>query len=264
MLKNYLKIAARNLLKHRGYSAINIGGLAIGIACCALIALWVIHELSHDRFHARAERIYRVAEIFREDGKIVEESASIPFPIGPALRQEFPILNAVRLYKTFEKVPLLRHGEKSFYEERLYFADSTFFDIFSFPLVQGNPKTALTTPFSIVLTETSARKYFGEENPLGKNLRFENRLDFTVTGVVRAAPPESHFQFDFIASLLFLSSYKPVAGLSLKKKSRGRLAHRVLSQRVGDFSILRLHRFDRRHRGHLSTASVFAAERFGF
>src|SRR5262245_37159968 len=89
VLKNYLKIALRNLLKYKGYTLINVGGLAIGIACCSLIALWVMHELSYDRFHAQAARIYRVAEIFREDGKIVEESASIPFPVGPALKQAF-------------------------------------------------------------------------------------------------------------------------------------------------------------------------------
>jgi len=135
MLKNYLKIALRNLLKYKGYSLINIGGLAIGIACCLLIALWVVYELSYDRFHANAGRIYRVAEIFREDGKIVEESAGIPFPVGPTLREAFPNLNAARFYQTFEKIPLLRHGENSFYEPRLFFTDSTVFDIFSFILL---------------------------------------------------------------------------------------------------------------------------------
>jgi len=214
MFKNYLKIAARNLLKYKGYSLINIGGLAVGIACCLLITLWVIHELSYDRFHVNADRIYRVAEIFREDGKIVEESASIPFPIGPALQQEFPNLKSVRLYKTFEKIPLLRYGEKSFYEERLYFADSTLFDVLSFPLVQGNPKTALAAPFSIVLTETSARKYFGDENPLGKIVRFEDRIDFTVTGVARDVPATSHIQFDFVASLLRIGDLFRASGTS--------------------------------------------------
>ncbi len=105
MLKSYLKIALRNLLKYKGYSLINIGGLAIGIACCLLIALWVVHELSYDRFHAHADRIYRVAEVFRDGGKIVEESASIPFPIGPTLKEAFPNLKTVRFYQTFEKIP---------------------------------------------------------------------------------------------------------------------------------------------------------------
>ncbi len=212
MFKNYLKIAVRNLLKYKGYSVINIGGLAIGIACCLLIALWVVHELSYDRFHSNAGRIYRVAEIFRDDGKIVEESAGIPFPVGPTLREAFPNLKTARFYQTFEKVPLLRHGENSFYEPRLFFTDSTVFDIFSFELVQGNPKTALTAPFSIVLTESSARKYFGNENPLGKILRFENQLDFTVTGVVRDVPATSHVQFDFLASLLNLGDIFRASG----------------------------------------------------
>jgi len=134
MFKNYLKIAVRNLLKYKGYSLINIGGLAIGIACCLLIALWVVHELSYDRFHANADRIYRIAEIFREDGKIVEESAGIPFPVGPTLREAFPNLQAARFYRTFEKIPLLRYGENSFYEPRLFFTDSTVFDILSFAM----------------------------------------------------------------------------------------------------------------------------------
>ena len=204
MYKNYLKIALRNLLNHKGYSFINLGGLALGIACCLLIALWIVHDLSYDRFHKNADRIYRVAEIFREDGKIVEESASIPFPVGPTLQEVFPNLKAARFYQTFEKTPLLSRsiGDKSFYEPRLFFTDSTVFDIFSFELVQGNPKTALTAPFSIVLTESSARKYFGQEDPLGQTLRFENQLDFTVTGVVRDAPATSHLQFDFLAALL--------------------------------------------------------------
>ncbi|MCI0693858.1 hypothetical protein L0337_17855 [candidate division KSB1 bacterium] len=135
MLNNYFKIALRNLLKYKGYSLINIGGLAIGIACCLLIALWVMHELSYDRFHANAGRIYRVAEIFRDNGKIVEESAGIPFPVGPTLREAFPNLQAARFYQTFEKIPLLRYGENSFYEPRLFFTDSTVFDIFSFILL---------------------------------------------------------------------------------------------------------------------------------
>ncbi len=135
MFKNYLKIALRNLLKHKGYSFINVAGLAVGMACCLLIVFYVQDELSYDRFHAQANRIYRVAEIFRENGKVVEESASIPFPVGPTLTEAFADVKMVRFYKTFEKIPLLSRDEKRFYEDRLFFVDSTFFDIFSFSIL---------------------------------------------------------------------------------------------------------------------------------
>ena len=133
---------------------------------------------------------------------MVEESASIPFPIGPTLAQAFPGVKQVRFYKTFEKVPLLVSGEKRFYEENLLFTDSTVFEIFDFPFVSGNPKQALNAPFSIVLTEKMAKKYFGNTPALGKTVRFENRIEFTVTGVMKDLPATAHMQFDFLASLL--------------------------------------------------------------
>ncbi|MDX1943013.1 MAG: ABC transporter permease [Saprospiraceae bacterium] len=212
MITNYFKIALRNIWRNKTYSFLNIAGLAIGIACCVLILLFVYGELSYDRHHEQADQIYRVAEIYKDEGKIVEESASIPFPVGPTLEQAFPGIKQVRFYKTFEKVPMLANGDKRFYEDKLLFTDSTVFDIFTFPMIQGNPEKALTQPFSIVLTETMAKKYFGDENPLGKTLRFENKLDFAVTGVIKDLPPTSHMHFDFLASMLNLGELFKASG----------------------------------------------------
>ena len=202
MFKSNLKIAWRNLLRGKVYSLLNIVGLAVGMACCMLIASFVYNELNYDRQHKKADRIFRVAEIFKEDGKIVEESAGIGFPVGPTLSDYFPGTKTTRFYKTFEKIPLLSYGEKRFYEEDLLFTDSTVFDIFTFPMLAGDPSSALKAPFSIVLTEEMAKKYFGEENPIGKTIQFENQLDFQVTGVIENLPSTSHIQFDFLASLL--------------------------------------------------------------
>ena len=127
MLQNNLKIAWRNLLRGKVYSFLNIVGLAVGMACCMLIAAFVYNELNYDRQHEYADRIFRVGEVFKEDGEIVEESASIGFPVGPTISEAFPGTKTTRFYKTFEKIPLLSYGEKRFYEEALLFTDSTVF-----------------------------------------------------------------------------------------------------------------------------------------
>lgn len=201
MWRNYLRIAFRTLRKQAGFTFINIAGLTIGLTCCLLLALFIQHELSYDRFHENADRIYRVPENFYEDGQLVEASASIGFPVAQALMDAFPGTLATRFYQTYQKDPLLSYGENRFYEERFYFTDSTVFDIFTIPFVRGNPETALDAPFSIVLTETMAQKYFGFDDPMGQLLRFEDHLELEVTGVIEDAPTNSHFQYDFLAAL---------------------------------------------------------------
>lgn len=201
MWHNYLRIAVRTLQKQAGYTFINIVGLTLGLTCYLLLALFIQHELSYDRFHENADRIYRVPENFYENGQLVEASASVGFPVGPALMDAFPGALTTRFYQTFQKDPLLAYEEKRFYEERFYFTDSTVFDIFTIPFVRGNPETALDAPFSVVLTESMAAKYFGLEDPLGKLLRFEDGLDLEVTGVVQDAPANAHFQYGFLAAL---------------------------------------------------------------
>ena len=215
MLQNIFKTAWRNLWRSKIYSLINVAGLAIGMACCLTILSFVYNELNYDRQHEHADRIFRLAENFIEDGQLVEKSASIGIPVGPTLAEAFPGTKTVRFYKTFEKVPLLSFEDKRFYEDDLLFTDSTVFEIFTFPFLKGDPATALDAPFSIVLTENMAKKYFGEENPLGKSLKFENQLDFKVTGVMESLPVTSHVQFDFLASFKNIRELFRASGTTL-------------------------------------------------
>ena len=205
MFKNNYIISVRNLMKHKFYSFIKVSGLAIGLASVILISSFVYNELTFDQFHTNADRIYRFSEIFsNEQGVIEEKSASIPFPFGPAFQTDYPDITTVRLYQTFQKTPLMtyRDGEKSFYEDKLFFTDSTFFDIFSFELAQGNPETVLDNPRSLVITESMAKKYFGQEPAMGKTIHFENSLALTVTGIAKDPPLNSHFRFEFLSTLM--------------------------------------------------------------
>ncbi len=203
MLESYLRIGVRNILKHKGYSFLNILGLAIGIACCLVILLYVRAELSYDKYHKKSHRIYRVAEDVRSEG-VGENSASMPFPFATAVLNDYPHLveNAVRFFD-FQTPSLAlenREQHKVFNEPRFFFADSTVFKMFDFEFLRGNPETALSQPNSLVLTRSMAQKYFGGEDPLGKVLQYEGQTDMQVTGVLEDVPANSHFQFDFLAS----------------------------------------------------------------
>ena len=206
MLKNYFKIAFRNFKKRRGYAFINVAGLAVGMACCLLIALFVRHERSYDRYHEQADRIFR----------LVEERARVGAPFAPALLNEFPeVEQAVRLHHMFWTTPLLQAGERGFYEDRIFFADSSLFDVFSFRLLRGDPKTALAAPFSMILTEAMAAKYFGDADPMGQVIAYDNTHTYTVTGIVENTPPPSHFRFDFLASFSTLYVLEEFWGMPL-------------------------------------------------
>ncbi len=197
MLKNYLKIALRNLLKHKGYSFINVAGLAVAMACCILILLWVRDELSYDMFHPAAERIYRVVQEQRFSGS-TQQVAVVAAPVAPALANDYPEVEiAVRVRP---RPHLVSFGEKKFFGERIAYADSNVFKLFAFPLLRGDAETALATPRSVVLTASMAKKYFGDEDPLGKVLRFDNRHDHTVSGVMKDIPFNSHIRADAIAT----------------------------------------------------------------
>jgi putative ABC transport system permease protein len=204
MFRNYLITALRNLRKYKGFSFINLLGLAIGMACCILILLYVRDELSYDRYHTNADRIYRVTrEWINEDGTSSLHLGHVAPPIAPLLLNDFPdIQEAVRI-QTPDRM-LCSHEDKHFLEEDIIFAEENFFSIFSFELLAGDPSTALRDPFTLVITEATARKYFGDKDPLGETLKFENRIDAKVTGIVRAAPPNSHFHFEIIGSLASL------------------------------------------------------------
>jgi len=205
MLKNYIKLTLRHLLKYRTYSFINISGLAVGMTCCILILLYIRDELRYDRFHERADRIYRLTLSTEKDGQ--PTNANTSFGQGPALATEFPEVEAiVRLRKMgWGEKRVFAHNDNRFYEERFFYADKNVFAVFSFPFRRGNPQTALAEPFSIVITEAMSQKYFGHDNPLGETIALDpyndgKFTDFKITGVVKNLPHYSHIKFDFLAS----------------------------------------------------------------
>ncbi|MCB9067073.1 MAG: ABC transporter permease [Calditrichae bacterium] len=198
MLKNYLKIALRNLSKQKLYSLINVIGLAVGLACCLLIMLFIRNELNFDKFHENADRIYRVI-IRTEESEGIETVVLNPFPLAEALKTDHPEIGDICSI-LYPGNFLVTHGENKFFEERIMFAKPNVFKVFTFPLLQGDPQTALQEPNTMVLTQQMATKYFGAENPIGKTLRLDNAVDFLITGIVSEAPLQSHIQYDFIAS----------------------------------------------------------------
>ncbi len=218
MFKNYLKVAVRNLRRWKGYAAINVFGLAVGLACFVLIALFVRDELAFDRYHEKADRIYRMVEVIEG----AEESASQPLPVGAAVAETYPqfVEAAVRFFNLQAPTLAVSYeppGEpaRSFNEAAFFFADSTVFDVFDFALVQGDPATALDRPNTVVLTESAAARYFGDDEAIGKTLMFEGQHPLEVTGVLEDVPATSHFTFDFLASFSTLRSsvYAQNAGI---------------------------------------------------
>ncbi|HMB91089.1 MAG TPA: ABC transporter permease, partial [Rhodothermales bacterium] len=204
MLTNYLKIALRNLKQHKAYTAINVTGLAVGMACCLLLLLYVQHELVFDRFHDHADRIIRLGRLAAYPDEI-KRFANTGAAAAPTLKAEFPAVEKmVRIMPSYPQDLLVSHGDQRFYETTFFWADSTVFDVFSFSLKRGDPRTALTEPFTIVLTEAMARKYFGDEDPMGKTLTAHHWTthDYTVTGILEEVPATSHLQFDFLASMV--------------------------------------------------------------
>jgi putative ABC transport system permease protein len=199
MLKSYIKIAFRNLVRHKGYTFINIFGLATGIICCLLILVYVQDELSYDKYHEKADRIYRIVNA----GVIRGNQIEVPLvsgPWGPAMVEELPeVLKAVRI-KPPDSRWVIAHEDKKFPEKGLYFVDPTFFDVFDVEMVKGDPQRALDAPYSMVLTEEMAEKYFGEEDPIGKILIGDNWMNFNITGIIRKHPPSTHMDYDFLVN----------------------------------------------------------------
>ena len=194
MLRNYLKSAYRSLVRHKGYTFINVFGLAVGLAVCLLIGLFVQHERSYDRFNTRAERIYRLVMEAGNFGAGARAFAAA----GPYVTEHFPEAQAaVRFYP--EEI-VLQQGEELATESRFYYVDADVFDVFSYDLLAGDPASALEAPGSLVLTESAARQYFGEENPVGRTLLQGDGTPFQVTGVVEDPPSNTHLSFDFLAS----------------------------------------------------------------
>jgi putative ABC transport system permease protein len=197
MFRNYAKVALRNIRRHWGYSLINIAGLAVGFACCFLISLWVIDELSFDAFHKDVGRICHVLAYSEFENPIT------PTLLGPILQEEFPeIAEAVRFHYFFGG-DMLAANDRVFYESGIRIADSTFFELFSFPFLKGNPQTALEDPHSIVISKATAEKYFPGEDPLGKTMTLNREHEFTVSGVIENVPANSTLQFDMIVPMAF-------------------------------------------------------------
>ena len=201
MFKNYLKITFRNLLKNKFLSFINIFGLATGIACSLVIILFVKDELSFDKFHEDAGRIHRVVKDFVNDDGSTLPDATTPPALAISMQKEIPeIESVVRIFSNWGEKYLVKYGDKRFYEEGLYRADSSIFTVFTFPFVKGNAATAFNQLKSIVFTETAAKKYFGDEDPLGKVVDITNMGPHTVSAVIKDVPSNSHFTFDFLIS----------------------------------------------------------------
>ncbi|MGL6269092.1 MAG: ABC transporter permease, partial [Chitinophagaceae bacterium] len=200
MLRNYFKIAFRNLWKNKGYSAINILGLAVGLATCLLIILYVWDELSYDKFHEKAERIYRVDSDIKFGGTDMKLAVSSD-PMGATLKKDYPqVEQFTRIYAS-EGSKLIKKGNEFIHETKIAYADSTFFDVFTFPLLTGNPKTALNEPNTSVISESGAKKYFGNTDVVGKIIETSDKASFKITAVMKDMPANAHFKFDILLSM---------------------------------------------------------------
>ncbi|MBT5874392.1 MAG: FtsX-like permease family protein [Candidatus Latescibacteria bacterium] len=193
MFRSYLTTAIRNLSKRKGYTFLNVLGLAIGMACCTVIALFVVDELSYDRYHRNSGEIYRLI-----DGQSAETAPALMW----ALKKDYPEVREYVRLRPPAGVWMMRYGDKVFFEHRVFWTDASLFRVFSFVLAQGSPETALVAPKTVVITQTVARRYFGSEDPMGKTIVADDGFaDLTVTGVMEDIPANTHFQGDFFVSM---------------------------------------------------------------
>lgn len=213
MFKNYFKIAIRNIIRQKGYIFINVLGLSIGIACSILIFLFINYELSFDKYHEKSDRIYRIYI----DGKIAGQEiqgAYTSSPLASTLKSTFPeVEDASRMSNWPETV--IKYKENNFIEEAFIMADSSFFNIFSFPLIQGDPKHALTKPYTVVISESTANKIFGNKNPMGELLRVSSDTNYyEITGIMKDIPENTHFNCNMVASLITRGNWEETEWLN--------------------------------------------------
>jgi putative ABC transport system permease protein len=205
MIKNFLTVAVRNLLRHKGYAFINILGLAVGIAATALIFLYVRNQLSLDRFHKNADRTYRLVADWSNRGDSRIHQLGTPFILAQTIREKYPQVEFItQISGPFQDI-VIRQGEKAIRVSDVFGAEPSFFDVFSFPLIRGNPGSSLRDPNTVVLSETIAATFFGQEDPLDKTIEVKTQDEwkpFKITGVVRDAPQNSHFRFDMLISMI--------------------------------------------------------------
>ncbi|MGW8314693.1 MAG: ABC transporter permease [Bacteroidales bacterium] len=206
MLRNYLKVVLRNMVRNRIASIVNIAGLAIGMAAFILIFQYVRFELSYDDFHNDKERIFRIQQDRYNKGIVTTQWAAGCSAVGQALYENF---DEVENFTRFQIQPgILSHGERTFREDRIYIADTSFFKVFSFPLLQGDPGTVLKNPLEMVISASTARKYFGDENAVGQSMRFNGGPELKITGVFEDIPENSHMKPDIVASWATLVQFR--------------------------------------------------------
>ena len=205
MIKNYIKIAFRNLWRHKSFSLINIIGLAVGMAACFLIFMYVRFELSYDKFNQNFGQVYRLNTDIKSPNEVLHWSSASP-PMGPAIQADYPEVKANA--RVFGASFLVTNKNEKFQENNISFTDPAIFKIFTFPFIHGNAETALKDPFSMVLTETSAKKYFGGTDVVGKTLRLNDKQPVTITGVIKDVPLNSHFSFDMLISASTMEKMK--------------------------------------------------------
>lgn len=198
MIRNYLTVALRHLSRHKGYAFINVLGLAVGLACCLLIVLFVRDELRYDDFHAHADRVYRIVS----DWGDFSAPATNP-PFVRHLQADYPAIEVAKLQR---RGGLVRYDDQRFQEERIYFGNPAVFDVFTFPLERGDPEVVLERPFTVVLTTEMAAKYFPNEDPIGQMITVDNQFELEVTGLAEPVPENAHFHFDFLVSFASLDA----------------------------------------------------------
>lgn len=218
MTLNHFKVAFRRLRKNKVHTAINVFGLSLGLTAFTLILLFVRDETNYDTFHQDADKVLRLGVSLNIGGQVYNE-ASIQFPAAPALMDEFPdIQNVVRVYKD-GNFPLMQYEDQKYIEDKLFFVDEAFFQVFGYELVAGNPETVLSKPASILLTQSSAEKYFGSESPLGKTIKYQGNTPLTVTGVIGKPGANTHFEFDFLMPMSFrMAQWERISGLNGREK----------------------------------------------
>jgi len=206
MLRNYLKTALRNLWKSKGFSAINIIGLAIGLSTCLLILIFVMDELSYDRYNTKADRIYRLDGDIKFGGNHFILAVA-PAPAGPAVRRDYPEVETEVRFR-MQGGRLVKKGNQNIQEDAVIYADSTLFDVFTLPMIAGNPHTALVDAHTVVITERMAKKYFDAVDVVGRTLMINDTIPYKVTGVIKDIPAQSHFHYDFFLSMTELDEAK--------------------------------------------------------
>ncbi len=216
MLKNYFKISIRNIQRHKTFSFLNVTGLSVGLACSILIMIYVKNEQSFDTYNVNYDHTYRVLQAFRNDKAVDEQpvAAASDFqvwgcaPVGPALVNDFPEIEQFFRFTSPVNI-LVEHESKKFQERNFIFGDSTAFDTFTWDLIAGDPQTALKAPYTVVLTESTAKKYFGDVNPVGQSLQVDQSFQLKVTGVMEDVPPNTHFNFDAMISMTSFHKFRP-------------------------------------------------------